>query len=367
MLNRTFEWYRIVNVKPTSQMIDNRIAAVHDLLETIDQESDWNLVLGYAVGVVAGFDVNFAQDSPVVDSLVSSIRAHESAFPEDLSENALELRACAAVALGEIMVRGGDQALSADALLVASVLRSGLGPRPSVTGKHLKQMLDELDSTATKLLASEGISRRERLITLAQQFEKLPEPPDLPTAWKSLVPSLKAAMKDIVQQSAIDREELNVLWWMFAGTSTTTGYPIAEMSAGAAVLCCGAELGSQCLIPPTSSLEAMARRAYEVGRKRHDLTDRSIEKIAADWDNQFLSVLVPDEEAQVLAKDYPSLFPLSWICARLLASKGTSSWFSEFERMTGIPSNYACPPANWAIQAFRERVAHRIYKGLDGG
>ncbi len=344
MLSRTFEWYRIVNPRPSSQTIDNRNAAAQDIVKAIDEAEDWHLLLGCAAGVVAGFEKRFAQDSPVVQCLVGAIREHESAFPQDLSENALALRACAAIAIGEILVRSGDEAPGPDALVISSVLRSGLGPRPSPKARHLRQVLEELDAAATKVLSSGGLLRRQLVV-------QPPEAAD-PSA-------LNKAIKKIVQQSAIDREELNVLWWMFAGTSTTNGQPIAAMKTGEAVLCCGAELGSQCLLPPTSSLEAMVRRAYEAGRNLQGMKDRDIEALAADWKGESPHVLVPDEDAQNYARKYPSLFPLSWLCDRLLTSKGATGWTTEFERMTHIPANHSRSPANWAIQVFRERVAHR--------
>ena len=190
MLSRSFEWYRIVNVQPTSQTIDNRAASARDLIKTLDDAKDWSLTLDCAAGIVAGFNGNFSQESLVVQGLVGAIRSHDSAFPQDLSENALELRACAAVALGEILVRNGEKAPAQDALLIASVLRSGLGAGPPKKSRHLKQMLDELNGAAAKVLASGGFSRRDRLVTMGKRLEKLPEPTDLPAAWKSLVATL---------------------------------------------------------------------------------------------------------------------------------------------------------------------------------
>lgn len=361
MLSRAFEWYRIVDPRPTSQTIDNRIAAARDIVTALDNASDWKLALGYATGVVSGFTRNFAQDSPVVQSLVRAIRAHESAFPQDLSENALALRACAAIGIGEILVRNGDKVPDPIAVFIASAVQSGLGVQPLPKGKHLQQLLNQLSDAAAKVLASGSLSRRRRLTLLAQRFEKLQEPTDLATAWKSLVPPFRAAMREVAQQSAIDREELNILWWMFAGVSNATGQPIAKMPDGAAILCCGAELGAQCLLPPTPNLEAMVRRAYENGRKPHGLTARNIESVVADWDGETPKVLVPDDEARALARDYPSLLPLSWLCDRLLASNKAKGWPAEFELRTGIPSQHTCSAASWAAQAFRERVAQRAY------
>ena len=95
MLDRAFEWYRIVNALPTSQTIDNRKAAIVDLISSIDDADDQSIALDCACGVVAGFDQTLGHDAQTVQTLVSKLRAHESAFPQELSENALELRACA--------------------------------------------------------------------------------------------------------------------------------------------------------------------------------------------------------------------------------------------------------------------------------
>ena len=125
MLDRAFEWYRIVNALPTSQTIDNRKAAIVDLISSIDDADDQSIALDCACGVVAGFDQTLGHDAQTVQTLVSKLRAHESAFPQELSENALELRACAAIALGEILARGGD-CPATDAVQIASVLRACL-------------------------------------------------------------------------------------------------------------------------------------------------------------------------------------------------------------------------------------------------
>lgn len=355
MLKRAAEWYRIVDVKPSGKTIDNRSAAVRSVIDSIEKADDHRLLLNCAAGVVAGFDVTSKDDSPVVRTLVEAIKAADSAFPGDLSENALELRVCAALALGEILEQGDDvDELSDSALLAASVLRSGLSSRRSQKGKHLKQMLDELNSGARTRLTAGGNSRRRSLDSLVERFQPLPAPANLPAA-------IQEAMAEIAQQSAIDREELNVLWWMFAGVSVTTASPISELETGAAVLCCGGELGTQCLIPPTPGIEGMVRAAYCAGRSGSGLTDRTLKEVATAWTNELPTVLVPDQNAKELAQTYPSLFPLSWLCNRLLESGGKTKWSVEFDGRTGISATQSQPPVSWAIQVFLERVAQRAH------
>ena len=353
MLRRTFEWYRVVNPRPPSEVIDNRKAAAHDIMTAIAHADDWDLALDCASGAVVGFEAGFTQDADVVKSLVGAIRAHDSSFPEDLTENALELRVCAALALGEML-----EAKASAAVVIGSLLRSGLGVRPAPAGRFLKQMVGELTSASAKALSDAAELRRQRLVGIGRDLRELAEPSDYETAWNGLVPAIRAALDEVGKQSAMDREEINILWWMFAGTSTM-GQQFAEMPVGAAALCCGAELGSLCILPPTSSHEAMVRRAYETGRKQDDVTKGTIETVAAHWTAPIQSALVPDQDDRDFAMNHPALFPLSWLCSRLLASDGSKGWAAEFKGSTKIPASCTRSSVDWAIQAFRERTALR--------
>src|SRR5262249_23945068 len=133
------------------ETIEARKAAACDILNAIDlnaidQTKDWDLALDCVVGAVVGFETAFTQDSRVVESLVNAIRDHDSAFPADLCENALELRVIAALAIGEMLVRGGESPPKRDSILIGAVLQSGFGIRPYPDGKYLRQMIDELHS-----------------------------------------------------------------------------------------------------------------------------------------------------------------------------------------------------------------------------
>ena len=42
---------------------------------------------------------------------------------------------------------------------------------------------------------------------------------DTEEEWKKIVPAVKAALFEAKEQAAIDREEIETLWWMFAAFS----------------------------------------------------------------------------------------------------------------------------------------------------
>ena len=110
----------------------------------------------------------------------------------------------------------------------------------------------------------------------------------------------------------------------------------------------------------------MVRRAYETGRRAKELSNVGIETVVTDWDDGVPPLLVPGEGSRNLASGYPSLLPLSWLCGRLQASNGTAGWAAEFERTTKIAVHYPRSYVDWAIQAFRERVAYRVYAEHSG-
>jgi len=67
---------------PTSSTLDKRKAAVTDILKAMDDAPNWELALGCAAGVVAGFESTFSKDSPVVASLVSAIEGTNRRSPK---------------------------------------------------------------------------------------------------------------------------------------------------------------------------------------------------------------------------------------------------------------------------------------------
>ena len=361
MLSRTFEWYRVVNAKATSETIEARKAAASDIMSAIDAAEDWSIALDCAAGLVAGFEATYTENSSIVSTLVNAIRNHDSAFPADLSENALELRVIAALALGELLVRSGDQPPSRDSVLLSAVLQSGLGIRPASDEKYLRQMIDELSRSAESVRSSGARSRRRRRLTLHQALVELAKPSAGEPSLKALAGALRTGLENMAEQSAKDREEIDVLWWMFTGTSATTGQQFAKMPSGAAALCCGSEMGDRCLVPPDPSAEGMIRRAYEVGRKASDLGNRTVEAVAADWKDSLPTVLVPTQQDRDVAKACPALFPLSWLCNRLIESDGATGWLHEFEAKTGISKTHSRSPVEWSIQVFRERIALRVH------
>ena len=356
MLNRVFEWYQLVNPTPTSEVIEHRKASASSLVTTILESENHDLLIQSVAGTVSGLDGGFTNESPLVQAIVKAIRDHQAAFPEDLSENALELRVCCALAIGEILVRSATKSDRGDSLLAASLLSSALGIRPVPNEHFLKRILEELHTAAESVLATDASRMRERTALPLDNFDKLTDVPAIQKA-------LKAYVAEVQKQPAADREELNVLWWMFTAYSSTVGKPIAELERPVAALCCGGELANLVEIPSTSSTAQMVARAVKSGCKPSELKAAALSQMTSSWDHKLVSLLIPGNDAtQKLIEDYPCLMPISWLCRRLRDSQFAADWKTEFERRTGIATGHQISPVALAIQVFNERIAQRIHK-----
>lgn len=368
MLSHAFEFYRIVDAKPGGEVVKNRTASAADLVTQLASKQSRELLLACVNGLVAGFRNGFNQNSPAVIAVIKAIKDHDAAFPESLKENAEELRASAATAIGEILHRQMDKPDRGEGIIAALAIRAGLGLRPTVKEKHLSHMLSALSKAADRLLSSAVQNRRARGVAALRRLEKLEEPENAADVWKTVMPAFKAALREVHAQSAADREEIETLWWMYYGFSEIGQRPVADLPVAAAALCAGVELAQRTLLPPAPSGVEMVQRAVEAGRKPASLVALSLQDAAKEWTDAMLTAVAGSTEHQsTVAQKYPALFPVTWACRRLNDGMGTAKIGKEFTAATGVPSGHVCSPADLGAQVFREKVLERAMTDATGG
>jgi hypothetical protein len=353
MLNKIVECYRVVSPDPKRELIDSRTAAIKDILKAIEKTKEPNFVLSLIIGSSAGYENNTVS-SQVAQYLITSIKAHDSSFPQDLSENGNDLRVLSAIVLGEMISQKGKYARVASCFL-----KTAFGLRAQIPGLHLRKVMDDLKEIANNFIETEGKSVRAADLDFVEQFSETPEATEFKAALESLYEQLDSAMKSIVQQHEIIREESNLLWWLIAGIDNG-GLKLSERKPGASMLICGADVANKCIIPPIASLEGVCKKAFELNRTGDDLGKKKIKKIVADWQEDVMQIIVPDDASRKFSKEHPQLLPLSWLCDRLITSRGSVGWESEFSNLTGRGTDISVPAGDWIIQVFREKVAYRV-------
>ena len=311
MLQRFFEWYRMVTPTPSDDTIQKRQAAVAEVVEHLRKDKKVDLLLEITQAAVNGLGND---DSAAARLMVAAIRKSQPAFPQDVTENGFELRACFIITLGELLNRY-KQDKHQHAVLVASLLVAANTHRPPATERYLKKAVEELNALAVTAIEQASAERRQRESETVQNLREIAPPADVDGFWKLLLPQLEACFSEVRDQAQADREELQVLWWLYRGYSDNVMEKFLILKPGAASLLAGAELGELVLWPPAMNAWQILQRAAEDGRKRNECTPQTLKQVVSQWKSEMLSVLAPeDQKLGDFLQKYPTLLPLSWLC-----------------------------------------------------
>ena len=271
MLDKGFEFLRMADPQPGNEKVRLRVKSASDLIKWLATDEAQSELLPLIQGVVAGFDsAVFNQDSPVVKAVLKSVKDEDIAFPVDLKENALELRAVAGIAVGELLQRLPVEPSNKQALL-AGLAISAAELMPASTDKHIRWMQDALRASAKKGLGLLATRRRQRATPLLDEFSdfELSEKAETDdSAVAKMLPGLKSALQEAKAQAVIDREEIETLWWMFGAFSEVEQKPFSKLQPAVAAFAAGSELARRSLIPPSGAAAAMIERVVESGRSR---------------------------------------------------------------------------------------------------
>jgi hypothetical protein len=362
MLNKTLEFLRMADPQPTDEKVRKRRESAQDLLTFLRE--DHSILLDFLQGIVAGFGTSpFTQESPAVVQLIKIIKDRDATLPHDLKENALELRAVAGITVGELLTdqtHGGPP--TNEGILAALSIRSALSLRPLATEKYIKWTLNALIIASDEILQSAAILRRKRGTPALQRLAEMTEFSPDTDLWKIVVPTVTTALQEATAQAAIDREEIETLWWMFAAHSELAQKPLADLTPVDAALCVGIEFAERMLLPPSLGAPAMIKRSIEAERKASTLIPFSLLEMAKGWSQTIIDALCPiDGSRDESVLRYPALLPVSWACRRLReCNDGSQKLGKEIAAATGVSSTHPHSSAEWGEQVFWERILQRF-------
>ncbi len=364
MKSKLLEWYRIVNPNPDDTTIEKRTNTIDELISHINRDEDYNPLINCIAVVSSGFENGFNNESEFVKSVLTYFRNHQPTFQGDLTKNALEMRVCCAIALGEILSNSSGKYEVSEGIieLAAGLLISGVGLLTEANERHLVNLHGELLGMSLDALNGIAIKKRKRNTLNLDVMEKITVPADLPTYHTTFWGAIKPILENIEKQMLADREELEVLWWLYNGLSENNDKPLRGLTPGEAAIACGAEIAQKIIMPPLRNIRQIVLKAIDNGLNKNKNQEKPLKAFVKQWGESSWNLLLPkNTDIRELIEEFPMLFPFSWLCFMLSKSKGTSGWNSEFELKTGINTESPYTPKQIAIQAFNEGIAQQIY------
>src|SRR5258708_37637460 len=312
MVSKVYEWLRAADLKPDDAMVTSRTKAVQDLEKKIRESENYNLALGVTAAVVGGCE-RLGEQSSVYATLLECVRTQSPAIPAAIAENGLHLWMIGCLGLGELLTSNQEDESESEKLIAACMLVSGIGLKPKEAGHHLDVVFEELDSLARTNLQKQAVAARERQQLDWKGFDALQTVTgDPPNFNEQLLPSLNELFQGLEKQRHLDREELDVIWWLYNGHSEQFRKQLMAMPALLAATAIGCELADCITAPATAGLGEMVSQAAVRDRTPASIKAKPIAKIITDLGDAGRKLLLPStEHVRKFARRTGMLLPLT--------------------------------------------------------
>lgn len=330
------DWYREVSLEVESGTLSSRWTGLENHSGALDLET-------------AADVVRLAHRKPLNDERLDSFRQpfleSDTAFPMRNNDEELSVLAC-----GTLIVRleNGPDPISTLAALLVDGMRL-VRIRPAV---------DDLSATSASYLARQAVGMRE---VTNQGFPASADPGEAKKAFRDLAakaetsnpPQMHEEFKEAANKlgavltglrtgmdraftyadelGQIEREQSDILWWLFGQASRTISGDLTNLSDGAKAIVIGKELGRLIRIsPPPAGFVAFIDRALLEAKTKPNGTTSIKEAVESlvDFDEGASKVLIQDPGS--LSDLLPAHTAIS------LASDIGEGWSNGLERKTGV-------------------------------
>jgi len=332
---------RIVSAVPTDAFVEQRKAAITELLA---QDLAQDTLVAFAEFATFGISQPLSKTHAwATQVLYKAIHAHQASFVNDVEATQMDLRLVAAVSLGELL---SSQPTNAKSLHLAALLRATARLRAQPPEVHLAKLVAQLLELADRTLMLGAQKLRVR--------RALPIANVAGTDAEAVGADMNNLVRVLKENLLADREELNVLWWVF-GARSRTGKRFDTLPLGERVLVTATELCERMLMPPIRTASHLLRAVVA------ELTAISTAQLAVQVSKESLEAFLGDHRDGALLPDaHPTLLPLTWLCTRLLASDLSPGWEPEFEKRTKLDPRATFSADTWALQLMDELVARKL-------
>ena len=324
---------RIFEPDPSDDFVAKRTAAIRQLKTHFLKQRDVGKLMSLASETFGVF-----LDSPVVPeshagAIEGAIKKQSESFVRDGRD--LEMSVCAMIAVVNAIQGSGK---ASEGWTVADVLATAVWSRASFLPANPEPKLEELRSQAVdaakqRILVSSLDTRVRRNVPEFGQFG------DDALGAEAFREATGATIDALRYNAALDREELDMLWWVLGDTSNVLEIPLTSMSPETRAIASGIELGALLRTLPGQSHRNLCARS--VGETEPMTLAGVLEALGDDR-----TALAASFANEALVDEAASVFPL------LNGIRAGSSALAG--------SEVARPLKEWCARALLERAVLRV-------
>lgn len=322
---------RIFEPAATDDFVTKRDLAIKDLRGQFVKQNTVGELFALGADVVRGAFLEADMPQPLVDKIAAALKKQSASFVAD--DCTLEMRICGALAAGQVVTTGGKSDEWAVGDVVAMAIWLATDFIPPLPDPNLEALRVDLHAAGRQRVLRTAIESRDRkAVPDVGVFGGDTVSPESFAKALAAVPALR-------YNAALDREELDLLWWLYAGHSIILDRPLAGLSQATRAVITGIELGSLMRRLPSQSHRNLVLR--DIAPDQSMSLNELLEAIDGDR-----ATIADTLDGETLLGHAPDVFPLLTGIVR-----GTAS---------GTAAQQPRSMGDWAARAILERSATRI-------
>ncbi len=350
------EWYRVVELEPKSELLENRWKAIEKIGKSI------NLIT--ALDLVRVFRAKPTSKSGFSDEYRSAFQKTDSTF--SMRGNELEMQVLAGANLAWCLDNCKHRLADAVAFALLCVDCKGLCSATPVP--EIVQLAEAQLYRRSSELRAEVVPAPIKLNDFKVDFSLQPlEEPGQGGNLQNLWPHLKAALEklcisaeksvdlasaiqDLAKQLRLQQEESNILWWLFGGFSRDLNSRMSDLDLRAACLVAGKELADLVLeFPGPFSAVAFLDRVLR-GVEPNLGESITIQEAVNLTDSKWRENLLNDRDISIV-KD---LCPIHLAIEKSLEVDEGEDWLPSFRKSSGFEATDKITPLDLSMQIYQE-------------
>lgn len=228
---------RIASLDVSNEDVDTRQAAVSELVEAWGKLKTPTIIIAKAAEIAHALGGNGTPTAALGEEVQCAIQKHASAFLH--AEQPLEIGICSGVAAIELLSPSPSDSGWTTPDVFAAALWSALTFQTPLDGKREALRIEVLEVAQLRSLKSSELSRQRSPVS---DFGELAITTDSEAKVTSNFKKVtNATITGLRRNAALDREELDFLWWVQLSRSRLLNRPLASINEPVRLVAAGIE------------------------------------------------------------------------------------------------------------------------------
>lgn len=302
-MSNTPKYIRIFNATPDDDYVTKRMAAIKAIEDGFKKLKNLDELMSLGNDLASAFLNEGRLPDSIFGTVEKALSKVSSSF--DAEDEVLQMRTCALIGvleyLSKIQTISAPLQLTTSDVVAASLFSSMSFLKPDTGKPKLDELRVEIIRECERLCGRGSVVARERL--QVNGLTTITAGADITTNNKSIIQAINPIIKALITNAALDREEIDILWYILDGKSDTVNLNISELNPAQAAIVKGLEISTLLRRLPSSAHFKIAEHSST------DTSELSVSELLTEIGDK-LPVLSGYLSGYTQLETFPNIFPL---------------------------------------------------------